>query len=136
MTKKREVDDDRRNWVRMALRAAKMPSEYSADGTKVTLELDDLVRVWMEMSESHQNLHSIRASITEAFPIIQIAEAMTPMCNEHHERFPLSDEMDAFLNELDKKQRAAYEARMPAGLSQLLHSLHGAPPEPDKGDLN
>jgi hypothetical protein len=133
MANKRQVDDETRNWVRMALRAAEMPCEYSGDGSKITLEFDDLVRLWMEMSECHQNLHRIRALLTETFPVIQIAEAMTPMCNEHHERYPLSDEMNVFLDELSQKRMAAHEEQVKAGLSQFFGRMRGPP---NKDDMN
>jgi len=143
------VTDTERVWIREALTAAGIATKYTHSSedsrgidviSSVTLDFDDLCRIWREMHLQHMRLHELHTRLEHAFPVVQIANAAVADCDEHVKRFPASPAMLKMAKEAQAAEEAHSAAMTRDSFTDLISNLTGSAvqgaPKPKKGDLN
>ena len=104
--KKFEPEQGHRDLVRAQLRAADIPFTEDEQGG-VTLAFDDLTRICHEMTKLHLTQHIVADAIKEKSWEVQLFERVSGVCDSHHTKFPISDEMRAIIEKNAEDERAA-----------------------------
>lgn len=124
MTLKMRIDDDLRTFTRKALKS--FGFEHTVTGNTISLPLDDMCRLVLGMLEQHGNVHAVKHALRQIFPVISLCEGVDTLCASYHERFPMSDDVNNFVEGLAKEDQESLKA--------LLRAAATAPPK--DGDLN
>lgn len=118
------MDDATRKMVQMQLKAIGV--EFSVVDGEITLPLDAVCRLIVDLKYQHSLVDKVRASLISSSWEVQLDSVLAGECKKHNEKYPTSDEMETFVkSELTNLSGGAL-AKLLGGLLEKA----GAPPLP------
>ena len=104
-----EAPAEAKNTLREATRLAldSFGVEYEIIDDKITLSLDVLSLVLLELLATHEVVHMVQARLRDLFPAIELSDSLRGVCDRFSERFPVNESLGNFLAEVERKRAAA-----------------------------